>query len=81
MNPVKQRFYTERYEKENKLISLRETFVPDARAKPLAGKFYAKHDVLSPLDVKEEDVALIKRATESTPKDIYSFRPPAINME
>lgn len=80
MNPAKLRFYKERYEKENKLISVRETFTPTIRTKSLTGKFYAKHDVIPPWDIRQEDVDLIKRQ-ELTPKDIYSFRPPAVNME
>ncbi|XP_011647619.1 uncharacterized protein LOC105433846 [Pogonomyrmex barbatus] len=80
-NPIKLRFYIERYEKENKLISVQETFVATVRTKSLTGKFYAKHDVFSPSDAREEDINLIKRQTEMTPKDIYSFRPPTVNME
>ncbi|KAL6257326.1 hypothetical protein P5V15_010901 [Pogonomyrmex californicus] len=80
-NPIKLRFYIERYEKENKLISVQETFVATVRTKSLTGKFYAKHDVFSPSDAREEDINLIKRQTEMAPKDIYSFRPPTVNME
>lgn len=81
INPIKLRFYTERYGKEKKLINVRETFVPTIRTKPLTGKLYAKHDVFSPFDVREDDINLIKRKMEMIPKDIYSFRPPAVNME
>lgn len=81
VNPIKLRFYLEIYEKERKLRNVRETFVPTTRTKSLTGKFYAKHDVFSPLDVKEDDINLIKRQTEMIPKDVYSFRPPAVNME
>jgi len=81
MHPVKLRFYIERYRKENKLINVRETFVPTTRTKSLTGKFYAKHDIFSLSDVREDDIILIKRQTEMIPKDIYSFRPPAVNME
>ncbi|XP_011055792.1 PREDICTED: uncharacterized protein LOC105146879 [Acromyrmex echinatior] len=81
LDPIKQRFYIERYKKENKLIKVRETFVPTTCVKPLTGKFYAKHDVISPLDVKEDDINLIKRQMEMIPTDIYSFRPPSVNME
>lgn len=80
-NPIKLRFYLERYEKEKKLVSVREIFVPTARTKALTGKFYAKHDVLSLADVREDDINLIKRQTEMTPKDVHSFRPPTVNME
>ncbi|XP_029159221.1 uncharacterized protein LOC114931396 [Nylanderia fulva] len=80
MNPIKLRFYIERYEKENKLTSVLETFAPSVRTKLLTGKFYAKHDVIPPWDIREDDLDLIKRQ-EMTPKDIYSFRPPAVNME
>ncbi|XP_050453111.1 uncharacterized protein LOC126852383 [Cataglyphis hispanica] len=80
MNPVKLRFYKERYEKENKLTSVRETFMPTIRTKSLTGKFYAKHDVIPSWDIRKDDFDLIKRQ-EMTPKDIYSFRPPTINME
>lgn len=79
-NPIKLRFYIERYEKENKLTSVRERFAPSVRTKLLTGKFYAKHDVIPPWDIREDDLDLIKRQ-EMTPKDIYSFRPPAVNME
>lgn len=81
MDPIKTRFYKERYEKETKLINVREIFMPNVQAKSLTGKFYAKHDVISLSDIREDDVALVKRKTELTPKDIYSFRPPAVNME
>lgn len=77
----KLRFYTERYEEEKKWISVRETFVPTTRAKSLTGKFYAKHDVFSWADVKEDDIDLIRRRTEMIPKNVYPFRPPAVNME
>ncbi|KAM0733889.1 hypothetical protein ACS0PU_012254 [Formica fusca] len=80
MNPVKLRFYKERYERENKLTNVRETFTPTIRTKPLTGKFYAKHDIIPLWDVRKDDIELIKRQ-EMTPKDIYSFRPPAVNME
>ncbi|XP_011698768.1 PREDICTED: uncharacterized protein LOC105456436 [Wasmannia auropunctata] len=81
INPMKLRFYLERYRKENELINVRETFVPTTRIKSLTGKFYAKHDVFSPSDVRKDDIHLIKRQTEMIPKDIYSFRPPTVNME
>jgi len=80
-NPAKLRFYIERYEKEKKYITLRKTFVPTTRTKALTRKFYAKHDVISPLDVREEDIKLIKLKIDATPKDIYTFRPPTVNME
>ncbi|KYN10568.1 hypothetical protein ALC57_17173 [Trachymyrmex cornetzi] len=81
IDPVKLRFYIERYRKENKLINVRETFVPTTCVKPLTGKFYAKHDVFSLSDVREDDINLIKRQMEMIPTDIYSFRPPTVNME
>lgn len=81
INSKKLRFYVERYEEEKKFISVRETFVPSTRTKSLTGKFYAKHDVFSSSDVKEDDIELIRRQTEMIPKNIYSFRPPAVNME
>lgn len=62
-------------------MNVRETFMPTTRTKPLTGKFYAKHDVFSPSDVKADVIYLIKRQTEMIPKDIYSFRPPTVNME
>lgn len=80
MNPVKLRFYKERYEKESKLTSVRETFTPTIRTKSLTGKFYAKHDVIPSWDIRKDDLDLIKRQ-EMTAKDIYSFRPPTFNME
>ncbi|KYN00298.1 PREDICTED: uncharacterized protein LOC108776027 [Cyphomyrmex costatus] len=81
INPVKLRFYIERYRKENKLINVRETFVPTTYTKSLTGKFYAKHDAFSPLDVRQDDINLIKRQMQMIPTDIYSFRPPTVNME
>lgn len=80
-NPIKLRFYLERYEKEKKFIKVYEKFTPNVRAKPLTGKFYARHDILSAADIKEEYVNLIARHKEMTPKEIYSFRPPSVNME
>lgn len=81
VNPVKLRFYLERYEKENKFIKVYEKFTSNVRVKPLTGKFYAKHDVLSVADAREEDVKLIARHKEMTPTEVYSFRPPSVNME
>ncbi|XP_053994301.1 uncharacterized protein LOC128884736 [Hylaeus volcanicus] len=81
MNPIKLRFYTERYEKEKKYHQIQEKFVAIARTKALTGKFYAKHDVIPASEVRREYVDLITKRFVSTPKDVYSFRPPTVNME
>lgn len=81
MNPVKLRFYTERYEKEKKYFRLQEKFVAIARTKPLTGKFYAKHDAIPASEVRREYVDLISKRLVLTPKDIYAFKPPTVNME
>ncbi|XP_015430369.1 PREDICTED: uncharacterized protein LOC107186918 [Dufourea novaeangliae] len=79
MNPVKLRFYTERYEKEKKHLQLQEEFVAIGRTQPLTGKFYAKHDVISPSKVRQEYVDLITRRAGFPPKDVYPFDPPTVN--
>ncbi|XP_017764435.1 PREDICTED: uncharacterized protein LOC108553884 [Eufriesea mexicana] len=81
MNPVKLRFYIERYEKEKKHFRLQEKFVAIARTKPLTGKFYAKHDVIPTSEVRQEYVDLISKRLLLTPKDIYKFKPPTVNMQ
>lgn len=81
MNPVKLRFYIERYEKEKKYFRLQEKFVAIARTKPLTGKFYAKHDVIPRSEVRQEYVDLISKRLLLTPKDIYKFKPPTVNMQ
>ncbi|KAK9293627.1 hypothetical protein QLX08_011484 [Tetragonisca angustula] len=80
MNPVKLRFYTERYEKEKRHFRLREEFVAIARTKPLTGKFYAKHDAIPPSEIRQEYVDLISKRLILTPKDVYAFKPPTVNM-
>lgn len=81
MNPIKLRFYTELYEKENRHIKLQEKFVPIARTTPLTGKFYARHEVIPLSEVRQDYVDLIARRTILLPTDIYTFRPPTVNME
>ncbi|XP_076640558.1 uncharacterized protein LOC143352147 [Colletes latitarsis] len=81
MNPMKLRFYTERFEKENKYLQLQEKFVAIPRTNALTSKFYAKHDVIPASEVRQEYVDLITKRFISIPKDIYSFRPPTVNME
>ncbi|XP_060823485.1 uncharacterized protein LOC132911098 [Bombus pascuorum] len=81
MNPVKLRFYTERYEKEKKYFRLQEKFVAIARTKPLTGKFYAKRDAIPASEVRREYVDLITKRLVLSPKDIYAFKPPTVNME
>ncbi|XP_017798420.1 PREDICTED: uncharacterized protein LOC108579402 [Habropoda laboriosa] len=81
MNPIKLRFYTERFEKERKYFRLQEEFVAIGRAKPLTGKFYAKHQVIPVSEVRQEYVDLIVKRQNLSPKDIYTFRPPTVNME
>ncbi|XP_076162367.1 uncharacterized protein LOC143144150 [Ptiloglossa arizonensis] len=80
-NPAKLRFYTERYEKENKYLQLREQFVPIPRTEPLTGKFYAKHDTISASEVRPEYVDLIEKRFVAVPRDLYPRGPPTVNME
>ncbi|XP_043490483.1 uncharacterized protein LOC122516605 [Polistes fuscatus] len=81
MDPVKLRFYAERYEKENRILKLQEQFVLTTHTKSLTGKFYARHDAVSSFDIPEEYIEFIERRTALTPKNIYTFRPPSVNME
>ncbi|XP_026671128.1 uncharacterized protein LOC113464608 [Ceratina calcarata] len=81
MNPVKLRFYTERYEKERKFFKLQEKFVAIGRTKPLTPKFYAKHDQIPASEVRQEYVDLITKRLIFGPKDIYTFKPPTVNMQ
>lgn len=81
MNPIKLRFYTETYEKEKKFFRLQEKFVAIGRTQPLTGKFYAKHDVIPLSEAPQEYIDLIKKRIVLGPKDIYTFRPPTVNME
>ncbi|XP_076663100.1 uncharacterized protein LOC143366152 [Andrena cerasifolii] len=81
MNPIKLRFYTEVFETEKKYIKLQEKFVPIARTIPPTGKFYAKHEVIPLSEVRQDYVDLIARRTILLPTDIYTFRPPTVNME
>ncbi|XP_016916103.1 uncharacterized protein LOC108000355 [Apis cerana] len=81
MNPIKLRFYNERFEKEKKYFRLHEKFVAIARTKPLTGKFYAKHDVIPECEIRQEYIDLISKRLLLTPKDIYTFKPPTVNME
>lgn len=81
MNPVKLRFYTERYEKERKFFRLQEKFVAIGRKKPLTAKFYAKHDQIPASEVRQEYVDLITKRLILGPKDIYTFKPPTVNMQ
>lgn len=81
MNPVKLRFYTEKYEKEKKYFRFHETFVAIPRTEPLTAKFYAKHDAIPASAIRPEYVDLVAKRTILLPKDIYAFRPPTVNME
>ncbi|KAK2586555.1 hypothetical protein KPH14_011443 [Odynerus spinipes] len=81
MDPIKLRFYAERYEKENRTLKLQEKFSLTTQTKSLTGKFYARHDAISSFDIPDEYIKFIERHTALTPKDIYVFRPPAVNME
>lgn len=81
MDPIKLRFFTEIYEKENRNIRIQEKFIPSLSSKPITGKFYAKHDVLSLDEIIEDYLKLIERKENSVPRDRYSFPPPTANME
>lgn len=81
LNPIQLRFYNERFKKEKKYFRLHEKFVAIARTKPLTGKFYAKHDVIPECEIRQEYIDLISKRLLLTPKDIYTFRPPTVNME
>lgn len=76
-------FYTEKYNKDNKNVKIFENFVPVIKEKPITGKFYSKYES-SEVDsskVKEEYIKFIERRTEMLPKEIYSYKPPTVNME
>lgn len=81
MDPIKQRFYAERYEKENRNVSFFENFAPNSKARALTGKFYSRHDLPSSDEVPEEFLMLIDKRNYSTPKDTYDYKPPSANME
>lgn len=81
MNPTKLKFLIEKYEKENKNLRLHEEFIALPGADPITPKFYAKHDVLTGEDIPDKFVQIIKKKYTTTPKDIYEFPPPCVNME
>ncbi|CAL7952511.1 unnamed protein product [Xylocopa violacea] len=74
MNPLKLRFYTERYEKENKFFRLHEKFSAVARTKPVTGKFYARHDT-------SQDDHLSGTVGKRPATDIYTSKPATVNSE
>ena len=80
MNPIKLKFLTERYEKENRDLKFQEEFIALPGLKPVSGKFYAKHDIFSH-DAPEEYINIVKRSASVTPKQNYKFPPPCVNME
>ncbi|XP_066597210.1 uncharacterized protein [Prorops nasuta] len=81
MDPRMIRTLTERYEKEKRFIRLQEEFVLASLTKPLTGKFYARHDAADSSNVHQRYLDFILRRDYQTPKDLYSFRPPCLNME
>ncbi|XP_012270936.1 uncharacterized protein LOC105694646 [Orussus abietinus] len=81
MDPIKLRFYLERYEKENENIKFVEEFIPMPSSKSVATKFYAKHDIIPTEEIPLEYIKIIARSATLTPKDIYNFRPPTVNMD
>ncbi|XP_015586394.1 uncharacterized protein LOC107263569 [Cephus cinctus] len=81
MDPNKLRFYTEKNEKENRNITLVEEFIPMPQSKSVTKKFYAKHDVIAISEIPPEYIQIIERYAALTPKDIYSYKPPTVNMD
>lgn len=81
MDPMKLRFYIEKYAKENRDTKLVETFYATPKTKSITGKFYARHEANTSLDAPKEFVDLIAKTESYSPKDIYKYRPPAVNME
>lgn len=81
MDPIKLRFYIEKYAKENRDIKLIETFNASPKNKSITGKFYAKHEAITSMDAPQEYVELLAKAQSYAPKKIYKYRPPAVNME
>lgn len=81
MDPVKLRFYTERYKKESRNIKLAEEFIPIPRTKSVTRKFYARHDAIALTDIPSEYTKIIAKYAVLTPKDVYTYRPPTVNME
>lgn len=81
INPAKFRFYTEKYEKENRNLQLFENFKPSSHAVPVTGKFYARHDALDKIDPPDEYITLLKKKSVMLPTEIYSYHPPSMNMQ
>jgi hypothetical protein len=81
MNSKKIKFLKEKYEKESKGIRFQEEFIALPGLKPISGKFYAKHDVISKDQAPTEFLNVVKRCISSTPKDNFKFPPPCINMK
>ncbi|XP_020706958.2 uncharacterized protein LOC105684195 [Athalia rosae] len=81
MDPIKLRFYIEKYAKENREIKLLETFYATPKTKSITGKFYARHEAITSIDAPDEYVDLIAKSQSYAPKRIYKYRPPAVNMD
>lgn len=81
MDPTKIKFLIEKYEKENKNLFLHEEFIALPGADPITPKFYARHEVLKSVKVPDKFVEIVKKKYSTTPKDIYEFPPPTVNME
>lgn len=81
MDPIKLLFYTEQYEKTNRKIKLTEKFAAIPKKKLITGKFYSKYEGINSINAPDEYIKLIERYYELRPKDIYSYRPPTMNMK
>lgn len=80
MDPKKLRFYEEICKKENQNTVIYENFTLTFTTKPLTAKFYARHDAISN-DYRKENLNEITRRIALTPKDVYTFPPPTVNMQ
>ncbi|XP_046743256.1 uncharacterized protein LOC124409585 [Diprion similis] len=81
MDPIKLRFYVEKYAKENRETKLVETFYATPKNRSITGKFYAKHEAITSMNAPQEYIDLIAKSVSYVPKDIYKYRPPAVNMD
>ncbi|XP_011305436.1 uncharacterized protein [Fopius arisanus] len=81
MDPIKQLFYTEQYEKQNRNIKLVEEFIALPKKKSVTSKFYSKYERVRPEEVPVEYIKLIEKFTESVPRNIYDYQPPMMNMD
>ncbi|KAK0072044.1 hypothetical protein PV325_011957 [Microctonus aethiopoides] len=81
LDPIKMKFYTEKFDKENQNIKLVEEFVPSVETKLITGKFYSKYETPELFgSISPQFMQIIDRHERMVPNEIYSYKPPTTNM-